>query len=102
VVYYTECDSSNRPYNVKRMDLKTGEVTCLFVDDDPTHYIDIGVTKDKKFIIINSNTKEDTEVWVTERTGNQKDVVPRKLINRVAGVTNHIDHLRDFFVTITT
>lgn len=52
------------------MDLKTGEVTCLFVDNDPTHYIDIGVTKDKKFIIINSNTKEDTEVWVTERTGN--------------------------------
>jgi len=40
----------------------------LFIDDDPTHYIDIGVTKDKKYLIISSNTKEDSETWVIERS----------------------------------
>lgn len=75
----------------------------MFIDDDPTHYLDIGVTKDKKFVVINSNTKEDSEVWVTERdTDEQTEVLPRKLIPRVKGVQSHIDHLRDFFVTITT
>jgi len=39
----------------------------VFVDDDPTHYIDIGTTRDKKFIIIASNTKEDSEIWALHR-----------------------------------
>lgn len=51
-----------------RLDIDTGDSKSLFVDYDPTHYIDIGVTKDKKFIVISSNTKEDSEVWVADRS----------------------------------
>jgi oligopeptidase B len=102
-VFYTECDTeSNRPYKVVRLDVKTGQSSTVFMDDNPTHYVDIGLTKDKKYIVINSNTKEDSEVWVAERTENSEETVPRKLIQRVKGVQSHIDHLRDFFVTITT
>ena len=39
----------------------------IFVDDDPTHYVDIGSTKDKKYLIIASNTKEDSEIYVLKR-----------------------------------
>lgn len=46
VVYYTECDIHNRPCVVKKLDLETDKTRVLFVDDDPTHYLDIGVTKD--------------------------------------------------------
>ena len=47
VLYFTESDSeSNRPSKVKRLCLETKQQTTIFVDDDPTHYIDIGVTKD--------------------------------------------------------
>lgn len=67
-VFYTECDESNRPYKVVRFDVKNGESSTIFMDDNPTHYVDIGITKDKKFIVINSNTKEDSEVWVAERS----------------------------------
>jgi len=61
--------------------------------------VDIGITKDGKFLIINSNTKEDSEVWVVDRDVSQ--VAPTKLIPRRANVRAHIDHLRDFFVMIT-
>jgi len=102
IVFFTECDSYNRPCIVNRLDLETGKQTSLFVDDDPTHYLDIGMTKDKKYLVINSNTKEDSEIWVVARDNAANEVVPRKLIPRVKGITSHIDHLRDFFVTITT
>ena len=78
------------------------------MDDDPTHYIDIGVTKDSKFLVIASNTKEDSEIWVLPREGHHSEgaedkfVTPIKVIPRKQGVRSHIDHLRDFFVTITT
>lgn len=39
----------------------------MFVDTDQTHYVDIGVTKDGRYLVINSNTKEDSEVWVVDR-----------------------------------
>ena len=66
-MFYSEVDGHNRPYKVVKMDLNSGESECIFVDDDPTHYIDIGTTKDKKYIILASNTKEDSEIWVIER-----------------------------------
>jgi len=53
----------------------------VFVDTDQTHYVDIGVTKDGRYLVINSNTKEDSEVWVVDR--DQPEVVlPTKLIPR--------------------
>jgi protease II len=86
-VFYTECDAdSNRPYKVVRYDVRTGESQTIFMDDNPTHYVDIGITKDKKYIVINSNTKEDSEVWVTERTESLQETLPRKLITRVKDV----------------
>ena len=51
---------------------------------------------------LNVGTKEDNEVWITERTEDLKDPLPRKLVPREIGVKHYIDHLRDFFVTITT
>ena len=101
-VFYTETDSQNRPFKVVRLDIDTGDSKSVFVDDDPTHYIDIGVTKDKKFIVISSNTKEDSEVWIADRSNQSENALPNKLISRVKDVQTHIDHLRDFFVTITT
>lgn len=74
----------------------------MFVDPDPTHYIDIGLTKDNKFVIINSNTKEDSEVWVlSKQEGEAAAVAPTLLVPRTKNVKAHIDHLREFFVMIT-
>ena len=103
-LYYTESTKEeNRPYRVIRVDLKTATKTTIFQDDDATHYVDLGVTKDKKYLIISSNTKEDSEIYVLKRdeeseTSSEK---PKLIMPRQEEVRAHIDHVRDFFVTIT-
>ena len=67
-MYYTQTDPEfNRPFAVKALDLRTFESSVIFEDDDVTHYVEIGLTRDKKFLVIASNTKEDNEIWVMPR-----------------------------------
>jgi protease II len=67
-LYYTESTiEHNRPWRVMRVDLKTSAKTVVYEDTDPTHYVDLGVTKDKMFLVISSNTKEDSEILVLPR-----------------------------------
>lgn len=102
-LYYTEATKvENRPWRVMRVDLKTGAKTVLYEDTNPTHYVDLGVTKDKKFFIISSNTKEDSEILVLRRDEEkekQKEK-PTLLLSRDREVRAHLDHIRDFFVVI--
>jgi len=97
-LFFVETDALNRPYKVKKLSLSSMETSTVFVDSDPTHYVDIGITKDGSYLVINSSTKEDSEVWVMDRTG---AAAPSKLLPRRPGVRAHIDHLRDFFIMIT-
>jgi protease II len=73
------------------------------MDDDPTHYIDIAVSKDKKYLIINSGTKEDSEIWVIKNVDSNEPekIAPKLLIPRKKDVRVHIEHLRDFFLIIS-
>ena len=67
ILYYVELNEHNRPYKVKRRAVSAApdpKEWTIFIDDDPTHYIDIGISKDKKYLFINSGTKEDSEIWV--------------------------------------
>lgn len=66
-LFFVETDAMNRPFRVMRKDLTTMADTTIFVDHDQTHYVDIGITKDGKYLLINNNTKEDSEVWVIDR-----------------------------------
>ena len=61
------------------------------------------MTKDKKFLVISSNTKEDSEILVLPRGVDleKENPKPTLLIRRQREVRAHIDHVRDFFVTIT-
>jgi len=101
LVFYTETDVQNRPFKVVKLNVDSGDSECIFVDDDPTHFVDIGTTKDKRYIVIASNTKEDSEIWVMERSKDKNEILPRKLLSRQKNVTFHVDHVRDFFVGIT-
>lgn len=70
-LFFVQTDDQNRPNSVKRINLESGKQEVLFMDDDPTHYVDINMSKDKQFLFINSGTKEDSEVWVVD---NRKDL----------------------------
>jgi oligopeptidase B len=104
-LFFTETEGINRrPFKVTRLDLKTGEKSTIFVDDDPTHYIDISVSKDRKFLIINSSTKEDSEIWVLPRApieGWPDSSLPKKVVARNHNMSASLWHVRDFFILIT-
>lgn len=105
-LYFVESDKvHNRPYTVKRINLESGEVQALFIDDDPTHYVDITLSKDKQFLFINSGTKEDSEVWVVDNRWSPDnlnvDIQPKLLIKRQQEVRVHVEHVRDFFLRIS-
>ena len=100
----------NRPYKVVRKSLKTGKAIPIFIDDDPTHYIDLTVSKDGQFLFINSGTKEDCEVWCVKNysqdteTDLENDIdkfTPKLLIERQKDIRVHIEHVRDFFLIIS-
>jgi protease II len=95
MVYFVEMNENNRPHHVKCRSAGSTEEHSIFIDDDPTHYIDINVSKDGKFLFINSGTKEDSEIWVI------KDKEPELLISRTPEVRVHIEHIRDFFLIIS-
>jgi len=67
ILYYVETDSLNRPFRVKHLNLQTMNDYTVFVDHSPTNYVDITLSKDGKYLLISSNTKEDSEIWYINR-----------------------------------
>ena len=45
-LYYVMTDQHNRPYKVNQLSIESGEIQTILMDDDPTHYIDISLSKD--------------------------------------------------------
>ena len=64
ILYYTETDQANRPFMVWRMDLKDFSKNMVYVDDNEINYLELSKSKDGKYIIISSNTKEDSEIRI--------------------------------------
>lgn len=98
-LFFVETDEQNRPCRVKRMHLESGDTQALFIDDDPTHYVDISLSKDRQYLFVNSGTKEDSEVWVIDNSS--KEVKLSMLIPRQKDVRVHVEHVRDYFLRIT-
>ena len=79
------------------MSLATRDVSTVFMDDEPTHYLDIKLSKDGSHLIITSATKEDSEVWCLS----QADPTPQLLVKRMPGNQVSIEHVQDFFLKIS-
>jgi protease II len=107
-LFYTETMGiDRRPYKVVKLNLTTLEKQTLFVDDNPHNWIDISTSKDKKFIVISSNTKEDSEIWVLPRELDQNQSwsnqgLPIKVVSRRKNVTASLWHVRDFFLLLSS
>ena len=54
-IYYCVADKLNRPHKIFKRKIGDSQPqlkdTVIHEDEDPTHYIDIGVSKDKKYFI---------------------------------------------------
>lgn len=96
MLYYVEMDDFNRPYKVNKLSLSDNKTSTVFIDDDPTHYLELNKSKDGKCLFINSTTKEDGELWTITDDGE-----PKLLLERQSDIRVHVEHLRDFYVIIS-
>ena len=59
--------------------------------------MDLTCTKDKKYIVLNSNSKSTSEVSVIDRaTGKCRNILPRK-----NGVRTFLEHNNGYFYLVT-
>ncbi|KAF9973459.1 hypothetical protein BGZ73_003291 [Actinomortierella ambigua] len=113
-VYYTKANQVLRPYQVwaHRIGTQQSEDVLVYQDDDDSIFIDVGATKDQKYITINANSLSSSEVRIMDAAfdffGN-KDTeggTPAKpdlrLIEpREEGVEYYVDHHDNHFYILT-
>lgn len=78
-VYYVQADELNRPFQIakRKIGYPTKDVV-LYTDDDPTHYLDIGISKDRQYLVftcghgsvrvINRDSITDEIITIAEST----------------------------------
>ena len=73
IIYVTKDSLHNSPSYVYQQYIGSKDSpTLIYSDEDPAHYVDIAVSKSKEYIIVSSNTKEDSEVGVVKMGGDWK------------------------------
>lgn len=66
-LYYVTYDEKMRSNAVHVYDFEKKEVKKIFEEKDEQFYVDITITKDKKYLVISSSTKQTAEVYVVKR-----------------------------------
>ncbi|XP_020623463.1 protease 2-like isoform X1 [Orbicella faveolata] len=100
-LYYTRADDNNRPYTVlwhKTCQSILSDVV-LYEEEDERYIVDVSVTKDRKFITINCNSRSTSEVSIVDiRDGS---FISQPLHPRQQGMEYYVDHRDDRFYIIT-
>ncbi|XP_048392194.1 prolyl endopeptidase-like isoform X1 [Stegostoma tigrinum] len=71
----------------------------VYKENDPRFFVELASTKDGRFITINSNSKNSSEVWLLDRMSAQ--VNPRIVQERVPGIIYHVEHWRNQLYILT-
>ncbi|KAH9088763.1 hypothetical protein Ae201684P_012977 [Aphanomyces euteiches] len=92
-LYYTVPDDFHRPNRVYRH--RHGKDTLVFEEADPSVYLDVVLTKDMRFVLINANSKRSSEVHSLD--ANDTAAIPVLVRARDPDVLYFADHSRDAF-----
>ncbi|KAG0242997.1 hypothetical protein BGX31_011400 [Mortierella sp. GBA43] len=105
-VYYTKSTDVLRPYQVwaHRVGTPPEEDVLVFQDDDDSVFIDVGSTKDQRFVTINGNSLSSSEVRILDAghdfsTGKFPELTV--VAPRVEGVEYYVDHHDDHYYILT-
>ncbi|OQS00525.1 serine protease family S09A [Thraustotheca clavata] len=99
-LYYTVPDEYYRPCQVYRHQLNNPKKDQLvFIEHDPSVYLDVVLTKDQKFVLINANSKESSEVHALQ--ADDASAMPITLHPREANTHYFADHSGDAFYIVT-
>lgn len=84
-LYYTEYDDNHRPFRVRRHDLGTAQSDdpIIYEEADPGVFVSVGKTLSGKFIIIEANNHQTSEIRLIDAdTGGEPHLVSARLIDR--------------------
>ncbi|RHZ49011.1 hypothetical protein Glove_535g20 [Diversispora epigaea] len=104
-IYYTVADKQLRPYKVFAHKIGTMQQIDLsiFEEKDQSAFVDITYTKDKSFIMINSNTFISSEVQFFDAHHDISMGKPNLTLieARVPGLEYYVDHHNGYFYILT-
>ncbi|KAJ3018236.1 hypothetical protein HKX48_003014 [Thoreauomyces humboldtii] len=93
-LYYTRLDGSLRAANVYRHRIGAVQTidNLIFHEPDSSCFLDVSVTKDRKYITINSNAAGTSEVRILRADRSAFDRYPRIVLPRALGSSYFVDH----------
>ncbi|KAG7382262.1 hypothetical protein PHYPSEUDO_005104 [Phytophthora pseudosyringae] len=99
VFYYTKVDGHGRPFAVYRYTLATHVQELIYEEQDEAFFVDVAQTKDARFVLINCNSKNTSEIYALD--GHDTSAQPQLLRKREAGTLYFADHAAGQFVIVT-
>ncbi|KAL6046344.1 Prolyl endopeptidase [Balamuthia mandrillaris] len=102
-LFYTVPDQLRRPWRVyrHRLGTDTSEDQLIYEEPDHAFFVDVGKTKDKKFVSITSNSKTTSEVRVLPSPTSSTATSLCLIHPRQTGLEYYVDHSGDYFYIIT-
>lgn len=100
-VFYVSVDASQRPYRLMRHYLgdSLSEDVCLYEERDVTFSLELGKTRDGRFIVLNSRNKNTNEVRLLPAAGPTQPLT--LFAARRTGILYEVEHWRHDFVVLT-
>ncbi|KAF9350365.1 hypothetical protein BGX26_011460, partial [Mortierella sp. AD094] len=105
-VYYTKSTDVLRPYQVWAHQVGTPQQAdiLVFQEDDDSIFVDVGSTKDQRFVTINGNSLSSSEVRILDAghdfsTGAMPEL--KTIAPRAEGVEYYVDHHDDHYYILT-
>ncbi|KFH73179.1 hypothetical protein MVEG_00400 [Podila verticillata NRRL 6337] len=105
-VYYTKATDLLRPYQVwaHRLGSSQSDDILVYQEDDDSIFVDVGSTKDQKFVTINGNSLSSSEVRVLDAGHDfSNGTLPELTVisPREEGVEYYVDHHGDHYYILT-
>ena len=98
VFFYTKMNDMKRACQVwcHKLGAKSH---LVYEEEDSEYYIDISMTKDSHYVVINCNSKDTSEVWVVD--GYQPTTQPSIMFPRQPGFEWYLEHGNGVFYAVT-
>jgi protease II len=90
-IVYVKYNKLNRPYCIMKHTIGESFTndTIIYQEDDNSVYIETSPTKDNKYLVINSLTKNDSSIKLLDLKG---DLTPISLFERKEGIKYFVEH----------
>uniref|UniRef100_A0A8D0DZA4 Prolyl endopeptidase n=1 Tax=Salvator merianae TaxID=96440 RepID=A0A8D0DZA4_SALMN len=87
-------------HDVYLSDFSKKHSKLVYTEHDGRYFVDLYLTKDRRFLTINSNSKTTSEVWLVDCCHPFKS--PVLVQQRIKGVIYHVEHRNDELFILTT